>query len=82
MKYSKNHSRKVFSFDMSRLYGLGLPPISADRSNFDVHGAIGDEQVPYLWHGTLLFMSDLIVFLIDTIMCIICIIAVIFNASL
>ena len=41
----------------------------------------GDEQVPYLYHGTLLFMSELIGFLIDSIMCIICIIAIVFMAS-
>ena len=41
----------------------------------------GDEQVPYLYHGTLLFISELIGFLIDSIVCIICIIAIIFIAS-
>ena len=71
-------ARFLYEFHAFRFESLGLPPLPADRSNFDVHGAIGDEQVPYLKHGTLLFMSELIVFLIDSIMCIICIIAIIF----
>ena len=41
-------ARFLYEFHAFRFESLGLPPLPADRSNFDVHGAIGDEQVPYL----------------------------------
>ena len=42
--------------------------IVAVVSDDEFHGPIGDEQVLYLKNGTLLFMSDQILFLIDSIM--------------
>ncbi len=43
-----NFSRSMFEFHAFRFESLDLPPLPADRSNFDVHGALEDEKVPAL----------------------------------
>ena len=70
MTYAILYSWRML-LDLVRLLHLQLNPLISS----------GDEQVPYVYHGTVLFMSKLIMFLIDSILCIICIIAIIFIAS-
>jgi hypothetical protein len=41
-------ARFLFEFHAFRFESLDLPPLPADRSDFDVHGALEDEQVPAL----------------------------------
>ena len=38
-------ARFLYEFHDFRFSGLDLPPLPADRSDFDVHGAIDDNQV-------------------------------------
>jgi hypothetical protein len=38
-------SRFLYEFHDYRFLSLDLPPLPADRSDFDVHGALEDEQV-------------------------------------
>ncbi len=35
-------------FHAFRFENLDLPPLPADRSDFDVHGALSDKQVQYM----------------------------------
>ncbi len=39
-------ARFLYEFHDFRFESLDLPPLPADRSDFDVHGALGDEQQP------------------------------------
>ena len=41
-------ARFLFEFHAFRFESLDLPPLPADRSDFDVHGALDDEQVQYM----------------------------------
>jgi hypothetical protein len=38
-------ARFLFQFHSFRFLGLDLPPLPADRSDFDVHGAIENDEV-------------------------------------
>ena len=38
-------ARFLYEFHDYRFLSLDLPPLPADRSDFDVHGALEDEQV-------------------------------------
>ena len=38
-------ARFLFEFHSFRFESLDLPPLPADRSNFDVHGALEDDKV-------------------------------------
>ena len=38
-------ARFLFEFHSVRFESLDLPPLPADRSNFDVHGALEDDKV-------------------------------------
>ena len=38
-------ARFLFEFHSVRFESLDLPPLLADRSNFDVHGALEDDKV-------------------------------------
>ncbi len=49
-------ARFQYAFHAFRFESLDLPPLPADRSDFDVLRALKDEQVPYIKHVTQLFM--------------------------
>ncbi len=42
-----NFARFLYEFHDYRFLSLDLPPLPADRSDFDVHGALEDEQVTH-----------------------------------
>ena len=67
-------ARFLYEFHDFRYSGLDLPPLPADRSDFDVHGAIDNDQV---WILLYLFASKytliiaiIVIFLIIVIICI------------
>ena len=39
--------------------GLDLLPLPADRSDFDVHRALGDDKVPYMEHYSHFMYNEL-----------------------
>ena len=47
-------ARFLYEFHDFRFSGLDLPPLPADRSDFDVHGAINNDKV---WILVYLFVS-------------------------
>ena len=67
-------ARFLYEFNDFRYSGLDLPPLPADRSDFDVHGAIDNDQVwilLYLFACIHTLISAIIViFLIIVIICI------------
>jgi hypothetical protein len=48
-------ARFLFEFHAFRFESLDLPLLPADRSNFDVHGALEDDQVKT--HSLFLFLT-------------------------
>ncbi len=49
-------ARFLYEFHAFRFENLDLPPLPADRSDFDVHGALEDAQVASIMHTTQLFI--------------------------
>ena len=41
----ERNARFLFEFHSVRFESLDLPPLPADRSDFDVHGALDDDKV-------------------------------------
>jgi hypothetical protein len=41
-------ARFLYEFSDFRFDSLDLPPLPADRGDFDVHGALEDDKVPYM----------------------------------
>ena len=65
-------ARFLFEFHSVRFESLNLPPLPADRSNFDVHGALEDDKVKTK-ECYALFVRDYMI----RIMSLICIISII-----
>ena len=66
-------ARFLYEFHDFRYSSLDLPPLPADRSDFDVHGAIDNDQV---WLHSICWPVCTVLFvIIIVIICFICIIA-------
>ena len=67
-------ARFLYEFHDFRFSGLDLPPLPADRSDFDVHGAINNDQVwilLYLFASKyILIIAIIVIFSIIVIICI------------
>ena len=67
-------ARFLYEFHDFRFSGLDLPPLPADRSDFDVHGAIDNDQVwilLYLFASKyILIIAIIVIFSIIVIICI------------